>query len=206
MDEVTKEEVERILAKAEPYTELGEQLTKALRGTGFDPAETPPSPEPGMPKSISRARLEELNDLYDDLTSYYNYISDEITRLETYLRTTAKRTEVVQAAVYLECNGKKFSNAEMRKSYVIAHPAYQSVVKDELYFKQLHSAQEQRLRKLSKNLERVSREIWKRTQLAPHAEQATGVAANIRKFRTREGRPAPRMFRRAGEAASDKQR
>lgn len=162
---VSAEDVKRILAIGKPFLELKDRLEKDLKATGFNPANNPPSVEPSLPAKLSVLTDDGLRDLYDDFLKYYDYLTDQITRCEVYLGTTKERAAAIYAAIKLEAaQDDRFKNAEARNSFVDVHPAYLAAMQDYLYFKQFHAAQEERRKKISKSIERVSRDLWGRSQ------------------------------------------
>tara|TARA_Y100000310_G_scaffold321650_1_gene379594 strand:+ start:330 stop:956 length:627 start_codon:yes stop_codon:yes gene_type:complete len=156
---------QKILNIGEPYIALREQLKKDLERTGFNPKVSPPCKEPTIVGSLSDSTERELRDLYDVFLSFYDYLTDEITRCEIYLGTTKERANTVFSAISLEVlSNELYKNAESRKHAASVHPAYLIARKDYLYFSQLHSALEERRRKMSKSMERIHREISFRIQ------------------------------------------
>jgi hypothetical protein len=152
------------------YLDLKDSMEEDLSRSGFNPAKAPPGKEPKAPTNFSQLGPDTLRTLYDQYIAFYEYISDEITRLEVYVRTTSERTSLIHSHLVLEAmrNKKTLSNAEVRKAWVETQPAYQQALQDSLYFKQMLNAQEQRRRKMSKMMERVYWEIWTKT----HPDQA----------------------------------
>jgi hypothetical protein len=151
---------EGILALGDAFLELRTRLEKDLRDTGFDPDTKPPFKEPRITFSLSELTDKDLRDQYDRFLRFYDYLTDEITRCEVYLGTTKARATTIFAAISLEVHEQKaYTNAETRKHAVLVHPSYLVAQKDFLYFNQLHSALEERRRKMSKSIDRIYREI-----------------------------------------------
>ena len=151
---------EGILALGDAFLELRTRLEKDLRETGFNPEAKPPFSEPKITSPLSESSDKELRDQYDKFLRFYDYLTDEITRCEVYLGTTKERANTISAAISLEVQEQKnYTNAEARKNAVLVHPAYIIARTDFLYFNQLHSALEERRRKISKSIDRVYREI-----------------------------------------------
>jgi hypothetical protein len=118
-----------------------------------------------MKGNLSDRSEREIRDLYDTFLSFYDYLTDEITRCEIYLGTTKERANTVFSAISLDVlNNENYKNAEARKHAASVHPAYLVARKDYLYFSQLHSALEERRKKMSKSMERLHREISFRIQ------------------------------------------
>ena len=156
---------QNILNIGKPYLALREQLEKDLAKTGFDPRSSPPCKEPVIVGSLSDKTERDLRDLYDVFLSFYDYLTDEITRCEIYLGTTKERANTVFAAISLKIlEDGQYSTVDARKHAASIHPAYLIARKDYLYFSQLHSALEERRRKMSKSMERIHREISFRMQ------------------------------------------
>jgi len=163
------------MSKIDNYAELGAMLENDLGATGFETKKAPPCEEPNVYGGVSKLDLSELRDLYDRYLAYYDYVTDQIARLEIYRKTTEKRLELVHADLTLRAaENSKLTNAELRKAFVITSEVYQAAQQDYLYFKQMLAAQERRYRKFSKIKEDVSRELWTRTQGTPaHSAQDT---------------------------------
>ena len=149
----------------EAFVKLKETLINDLGKTGFKPQSTPPSEEPRIRRKVSRMTAPELKDLYDEFLAYYDYLTDQITKWEIYLGTTKEMADTVHGAVLLEIHkDKDLKNAELRKAAVATHPAYLAARKDYLYVKQMHSAQDERRKRISKSMDRIYRELMLRTQ------------------------------------------
>ena len=172
------------------FVKLKETLIADLSKTGFKPQVTPPCEEPRLREKVSRLTEHELKDMYDEFLSYYDYLTDQITKWEVYLGTTKEMADVVHGAVLLEVyENKILKNAELRKAAVVVHPAYLSARKDYLYVKQMHSAQDERRKRISKSMDRIYRELMLRTQ------DDTG-----RSFETQRNSSVKNMFKPVGSS------
>lgn len=205
MTDDIKEDAEKVLSLGDDYLRLRDSMESDLRKTGFDPKVDPPCKEPSISRGVTGLAKDELMELYDSYLAYYDYISDEITRLEVYLRTTEKRASVIKAHLTLEASKRKkeLSNAELRGAWVEVHPSYQSALQDHLYFKQMHDAQEQRLRKMSKAMDKVYWAMWARDQPHPDSrpmnKSMDSLKDSISNF-TKPNPPKRSLFRRVGDA------
>ena len=143
-----------------PLFQLPKAIETKLAKTGFRPSIDPPFEEPGLPIKLSSSTNDELHNLYDKLLCFYGYLSDQLTRQEPYMVTAKKAVEVVTALAFKEAiKQKDLKNADARKAYVETHEFVQKATREYIYFKQLHSAQEERRRKISKFIDRVYREL-----------------------------------------------
>ena len=148
-----------VSAYGKMYSALQLKLEEDLKATGFNPKKAKPCEEPAI-NAVSKMSDEKLLELYDQLIAYYDYLSDQVTRLAIYVKTTKERMATVKAAVILDMPKGEYKNAELRLSYVQTHPDFLTSQQDYLYFRQLHDAQENRLKKFSKLQIRVTREMW----------------------------------------------
>ena len=164
------------------FLALKGKLERDLKATGFSPSKDPPKEtEPVIDKVLSKCTSTELRDLYDEFLMFYNYITDQITRCLCFLEVTKARQSQHHAEAMQEAHiSKKLTNADLRKAYVETHGSYLAAKRDYLYFKQLLSAQEERRRKISKSMERISREIWLQTQ-EPDTPKPKGLSHRYRK-------------------------
>ena len=201
MTQVKEERAKEILAYGNEYLKLRDSMEADLRKSGFNPSTDPPCREPDISSGVSSLSPDTLRELYDSYLAYYDFISDDITRLEVYLRTTEKRASIVRAHIVLESaqHKKELSNAELRNAWVEVHPSYQAALKDHLYFKQMHAAQEQRLRKMSKAMDKVYWELWSRDQAHPDEKgsynRMARTKANASKFAEEHRSP---LFKKVG--------
>lgn len=152
---------EELLEAGKVFLSLSDEIDEELTRTGFDPKGEPSGAEPKLPERISELTETQVKDLYDTFLSFYVYLSDRITNISVYLGVTQKAADVVEAQIVLEAgkNKEELHNAELRKAHVIAHPALIHAQKDAVYFKQLKTAQEHRLKKISKSMDRLYREL-----------------------------------------------
>lgn len=143
---------------------ISEEVKTELASTGFSPREDPPGAEPDLPDGVSRMNDTELKDLYDKFLQFYTYLSDKATSSTVYLGVTKSRMDVVEANLVMDAHTRKdeLPNAEVRKAFVVAHAAMIASQKDYLFFKQLTDALERRLKKLSKSMDRLYRELMLR--------------------------------------------
>lgn len=157
-------ETKQMLDMGQTFVDLGKKLAANLAATGFAPAKAPPFVEPHFPSVLSELSLDEVKNLYDRFISFYDYLTDQITNLELYLKTTEERADTVAAAITLEAaTRKELSNAELRKAFVQTHGAYLVARSDHLYTRQMHGAQDERRKKISKSMSRLGQEIFVRT-------------------------------------------
>jgi len=152
---------EDMLAAGKVFTDLSNEVDQELINTGFAPANSPPGTEPHLPTNVSSLPLERVKALYDEFLEFYNYISDRITVGSVPLGLTKDAASVVEAEVVLLAHSKKseYPNADLRKAFVTSHPALLAAQKDHAFFKQLLGAQNNRLKKLSKSMDRLYREL-----------------------------------------------
>lgn len=152
---------EELLAAGNVFLELSDEVDRELVSSGFNPSKEPPGTEPTLPANVSRESDDRVKELYDNFLVFYNYLSDRIAQTTVYLGLTKQRVSVVEAQIVLEAGTKKseLHNAELRKAYVTSHPALIAAQKDYLYFKQTVDAQNTRLKKLSKSMDRLYREL-----------------------------------------------
>ncbi len=150
----------KYLELSAPFEELQQRMEADLRQTGFAPKTKPPSSEPELPERLSQMADNEVKDIYDKTLRFYGYLCDQIARYEPFLVTTKKRLVVIEAEALQEAYDKgTLKNAELRRAHVDRHPAVKSALYDYLYFKQMNAVQEERRKKLSKNIERIYREL-----------------------------------------------
>ena len=181
---------EVIYGHMEPFKKLRDQLIDDLGKTGFSPQTSPPCSEPRLQDKVSRMTEHDLKDLYDEFLAYYDYLTDQITKWEVYLGTTKEMADTVHGAVLLNVHkDKALKNAELRKAAVAVHPAYLAARKDYLYVKQMHSAQDERRRRISKSMDRIYRELMLRTQ-----------DDSNRSFETQRHPGVKKMFRPVGSS------
>jgi hypothetical protein len=177
MDEET---LRAIKSKTLIFEVVRDKLEKSLGDTGFDPAPEPPSEEePKITTSIARMSEEDIGELYDDFLKYYNYLTDEITRCEVFLKTTQYKLKAMEAELKLHANSHSkslgLSNVELRTAWVESHSLYLSCLHDYLYFKQLYAAQDQRRKKMSKSMDRIWRDLTlRRESYSPTKRSQTG--------------------------------
>ena len=144
----------------DPFLELQQALERDLAATGFAPSNSPPTAEPTIAGRLRAKSEEYLKDLYDDLLNFYDYLTEQITRC--VLRQDAAKARVVYIRAKAMQSVSKLPNAEARKNAVEVDPEVVEVTCDYLYYRQMHEAMDERRRKNSKAIERVSRELYLR--------------------------------------------
>ena len=151
------------MAERDIFLELRETLEKDLQATGFSPDREPPGSDPVMPKGVKDLPNEELKSLYDQYLSFFEYVSDQLAQASSYASISKARLEQVAAEATLSsAKDKSLSNAELRKAYVTK--ACVGAKRDYVYFKAQVDVHEARLRKISKSMDRLGRELWFRAQ------------------------------------------
>jgi hypothetical protein len=142
---------------------LKSTIEKDLEETGFVLDEGPPSVEPKIRGGIDDLSMVQLKNLYDQFLSFYEYLSDEVTRFIGYVNITKARHDHVEASVLKRIYASgDFKNAESRKCELLTDPIYLGAQKDYLYCKTMLSTQRERRDKLLKSIERLGREFWLR--------------------------------------------
>jgi hypothetical protein len=162
------------MSDRDPFLELQDALEKDLAATGFNPDMTARTDEPRIDGRLSGRTEIALKDLYDDLLNFYDYLSDQITRYILRKDSAKARIAYVRATTARDLP-KSLSNAEARKAYIESHDAVVTVICDHLYFKQMHESLEERRRKISKSIERVSRELYLRNSKFAGPPPSTGL-------------------------------
>lgn len=181
----------------ELFIELRETLEGELQRTGFKQPSGPPMEEPEIPRRLRELRIDALVDLLDDFQSFYNYLSDEITRVLTFEGITKAQVDLQYALAKKEVSlDKNLTNEAARTMAVETDLTYLTAVRDHLYFKQSHAQLEERRRKISKSIERLYRELLYRDQLANQRPQHYGNHPNR----------APMPVPRAGKEKPDEVR
>jgi len=154
------------MAEKDLFLELRETLEKDLRATGFAPDREPPSEEPRLPAGLKDLPNEDLKELYDDFLAFFEYLSDQVAKASSYMSVSKARLEAVTATATLaSAKDKKLTNADLRKAYVVT--ACLGAKRDYVYFKAKVDVHDARLRKISKSMDRIGRELWFRTQDEP---------------------------------------
>ena len=149
----------------DPFIDLKEVIEKDIAATGFYPKENPPGREPTISGGLENKSKAELKNLYDQFLAYYEYVTDDITRLIGYVSVTKVRLDHASAAAVRRAHANpEYTNADLRKAGATTDPVYVEAQKDNLYFKTLLNMQEERRRKFSKCMDRLGRELWFRTQ------------------------------------------
>jgi len=162
------------------FIALKDTLEQELQRTGFKQPEAPPIGEPEMPRRLRELAIDDLVDLVDDFQVFYNYLSDEITRVLTFEGITKAQVDLQYALAKKEAAlNKELTNESARNIEVETNEVYLGAVADYLYFKQGHAQLEERRRKISKSIERLYRELMYRDQsLASRGGQNYGQHAN----------------------------
>jgi len=161
----TESEVNEILQRCGFYIHKGMELEDDLIKTGWqaEPGESPG--EPDWPGKLSDLSTQEIKDSYDMYLAWYNYLSNEVGRVAVKIRTAKEWAKLVEAEVNLVSNTlSELSNAEIRKSWMLTHPAYMHARSEFIYFKTRYEEQEARIAKCKKNMSRLNRELWDRSQ------------------------------------------
>lgn len=148
-----------------PLDEIRDTLEEDLHATGFSPQANPPGAEPRFPAEAATRTTEQLRQLYDDYLAFYEYLTDRIIELMTFLGPSQAKLQQEKAAATLEvASNKAYSNAELRDAAVTTNPRVRACVEEVTYYKTLLESQEERRRKMSKAMERLYREIYLRTE------------------------------------------
>lgn len=151
------------MAEKDIFLELRETLEKDLRATGFSPDRDPPGTEPVIPEGVRDLPNEDLKRLYDEYLAFFEYVSDRLAQASSYASISKARLEQVAAEATLSSvREKQLTNAELRKAFVTK--ACVGAKRDYVYFKAQVDVHEARLRKISKSMDRIGRELWFRTQ------------------------------------------
>ena len=148
------------------FLDLRETLEKDLRATGVSPDRDPPGEEPRIPEGLKELPNESIKELYDNYLSFFEYVSDLLAKASSYATISKARLEAVAATATLEsAKDKSLTNAELRKAHVTK--ACLGAKRDYVYFKAQVDVHEARLRKISKSMDRLGRELWFRSQDEP---------------------------------------
>lgn len=161
------------------FVELKDMIEGELARTGFNPPVNPPGPEPALPPRLTHIHLEGLINLCDDFQAFYNFLTDEITRGLTFEEITRARVAFTKAQARKRVLADKaFTNDKVRDAEVDADSDVLEAVCEYLYFRQMHEAQEERRRKISKSMDRLYRELNLRGQATPRfgTDQHSGRA------------------------------
>lgn len=154
------------MADKDIFLELRETLENDLRATGFSPDRDPPGSDPVIPREVRTLPNEELKGLYDEYLSFFEYVSDLLAQASSYASISKARLEAVAAEATLSgAKDKSLTNAELRKAHVTK--VCLGARRDYVYFKAQVDVHEARLRKLSKSMDRLGRELWFRAQDEP---------------------------------------
>ena len=145
------------------FLDLRTTLEEDLRTTGFSPDREPPGEEPKIPHGLKYLPNEDIKGLYDSYLSFFEYISDQLAQASSYATISKARLEFIAAESTLaSVKEKNLTNAELRKAYVTK--ACVGAKRDYVYFKAQVDVHEARLRKISKSMDRLGRELWFRSQ------------------------------------------
>ncbi|MBT3328163.1 MAG: hypothetical protein HN396_18215 [Gemmatimonadales bacterium] len=156
------------------FLELKDTVEGELKRTGFDPVVNPPGPEPVLPARLAPMKTEDVLGLCDDFQMFYNYLTDEITRCLTFEEVAKARVTFTKAtALKAALANKKLTNDKARTAEVDTDDQYLESQVEHLYFKQMHEAQEERRRKISKSMDRLYRELNLRGQDTPRSAPGT---------------------------------
>lgn len=142
------------------FLELKNAIEGELERTGFRPSVVPPGPEPALPTRLAGMPTDEVLGLCDDFQGFYNFLTDEITRCLTFEEVTKARVSYTRAvALKRVLMDKSLSNDKLRSAEIETDEQFLEAQGEYLYFKQMHEAQEERRRKLSKSMDRLYREL-----------------------------------------------
>lgn len=166
------------MAEKDIFLELRETLEKDLRATGFSPDREPPGTDPAIPRDVKDLPNESLKGLYDEYLAFFEYVSDRLAQASSYASISKARLEQVAAeATLASVREKSLTNADLRKAFVTK--ACVGAKRDYVYFKAQVDVHEARLRKISKSMDRIGRELWFRAQDEP------GQVSDFSKKRTK---------------------
>ena len=150
------------------FLALKDTVEGELKRTGFDPVVRPPGPEPVLPARLGPMKTDAVLGPCDDFQGFYNYLTDEITRCLTFEEVAKARVTFTKAtALKLALKDPDLTNDKMRTAEVDTDERYLESLVEYLYFKQMHEAQEERRRKISKSMDRLYRELNLRGQDTP---------------------------------------
>lgn len=145
------------------FLALRTTLENDLRATGFSPDREPPGEEPRIPQGLKYLPNEDIKGLYDSYLSFFEYISDQLAKASSYATISKARLETVAAeATLATARDSKLTNSELRKAFITK--SCLGAKRDYVYFKAQVDVHEARLRKISKSMDRLGRELWFRTQ------------------------------------------
>ena len=165
------------------FLDLRKTLEEDLRATGFSPDREPPGEEPRIPQGLKDLPNEDLKSLYDTFLAFFEYISDQLAKASSYATISKARLESVAADATLACvRDKQLTNADLRKAFVIK--ASVGAKRDYVYFKAQVDVHEARLRKISKSMDRLGRELWFRAQDEPERHSEFVKRPTPRKFQS----------------------
>ena len=143
------------------FLNLKNTLEQDLESTGFTVDDSPPGEEPKIRGDLQSLSIESIKEKYDQFMAYYEYVTDEITRLLGYTAITKARMELAHASAVKKAHAnKELTNAEIRKAWVTSESEYVEAHRDHLYFKTMLNMQEERRKKFSKAMDRLGREMW----------------------------------------------
>lgn len=154
------------------FLELKDSIAAELQRTGFNPSPDPPCDEPQIPDKLVKLETEAVQALCDDFQRFYNFLCDEITRCLMFEEVARARMNAARAdAKKRAASDKRLNNDKLRDAWTDSDEDYLDATRDYLFFSQIHEAQEERRRKMSKSLDRLYRELLSRGNdpgQAPH--------------------------------------
>ena len=151
------------------FVDLKNTIEEEMRRTGFYPAPHPPAEkEPELPASLSGMAYEDMLKICDELQTFYNYITDEITRCIAFEGSVDMRLRVAEATARRRVTkDKTLPNDKIREAEITLDEGYLDAMEEVKYFEGRHKQLEERRRKHSKSLDRLYREMNLRGQDTP---------------------------------------
>lgn len=139
-------------------------IEQYLKETGLKRDPETLKTEPTFPDLLEPLDVSELKALLDAITQYYSALSKE-RALVLAIEPKAKRavTKAESRAKLAAAKKKDLTNAELRKAFVEVDPAVSAAKDEEAKMVGMKRAAEARLKSLSKEMDRIGREIFIRT-------------------------------------------
>lgn len=168
------------------FVELLDILEDDLEETGFSPGANPPSKEPVFPGSLTGKTVDDLKTLYDELLSFYGFLTDKIVMTSGHYVISKARLEQQFAEATKKVLQSKLSNAEARKAYIETEEHYVAAKRDYTFLKATMTTLEERGDKIKRFMERLSRELWWRNQDGEQIkeEEAPGLSRAYKRTST----------------------
>ncbi len=143
---------------------LKEQLDADLEETGFR-VQRRKLIEPRVPTPIRTQSRDSLKDVYDQLLTYYDYLTDLIVGDTRGLAVAkGRKDDVLALASARVYNEKAHKNAGARQAAVDSDGEVRLAKRDLTYFTTRVKSHTERRDKIKRWMDRVGRELWLRTQ------------------------------------------